>query len=197
MGTGMSLRFTTLGLLATLSFSGAAAAQTTQAFEVVATIPSVCALEAPALAGGGATNFRGLNGTTLEVDQLVDPRTLAARAASARVSFAAVCSFPHTLVMESDSNGLWRAAAGAGVPPGFADAVPYLAELTWGPVRGRLTADAISRRTNQLNIAVDEAVAGEIIVDLDIQPGASNATANAPLIAGAYQDTIRITLEPQ
>jgi hypothetical protein len=196
MGTLMSLRLAALSVLAALSFPTAAAAQSTQAFDVVGTIPSTCAVDAPTLSGGAAINFRGLNGTTLEVDQLTDPRTLATRAASARVSFDAVCSFPHTLVLESESNGLWREGAGA-TPAGFADAVPYLAELTWGPVTGRLQADAISRRINQLNVAVDEAVAGEIIVDLAIQPGASNARANAPLIAGAYQDTIRITLEPQ
>jgi len=192
----MSFRLAALSLVTTLSFSGAAAAQSTQDFDVVGTIPSVCAIDSPALSGGGAINFRGLNGTTLQVDQLADPATLATRAASARVSFAAVCSFPHTLALESESNGLWR-DAGAGVPTGFASAIPYLAELTWGPVTGRLQADAMSRRTNQLNIDIDQAVSGEIIVDLDIQAGASNARANAPLIAGAYQDTIRITLEPQ
>ena len=192
----MSFRLATLTFVTALSASAVAAAQTAQDFDVVATVPSVCALDAPTLSGGPSINFRGLNGTTLEVDQLADPRTLATRAASARVTFAAVCSFPHTLVLESESNGLWR-GIGAVAPSGFADAVPYDAELTWGPVRERLRADAISRRINQLNISVDEAVSGEVIVDLDIQAGASNARANAPLIAGSYQDTIRITLEPQ
>jgi hypothetical protein len=192
----MSLRNAMLSAGLLLSCTGVASAQSTQAFNVVATIPQVCSMDEPTLAGGGLVNFRGLNGTTLQVDQLTDPSTLATRAASASVSFAAVCSFPHNLVVESEGNGLWRNGAG-GAPSGFADGVPYLAELSWGPVNGRLQADATARRANQMTIGVDEPVSGEIIVALDIQAGSSNLRANAPLIAGAYQDTLRITVEPQ
>jgi len=192
----MTLRTAVLSAAAMLAASGAASAQSTQAFNVVGTIPSICAMEEPTLADGSLINFRGLNGTTLEVDQLTDPSTLTTRAASASVSFAAVCSFPHNLVVESESNGLWR-NAGSGAPSGFADGVPYLAQLAWGPVNGNLVADASARRANQVTIGVDEAVSGEIVVDLEIQAGASNLRSNAPLIAGTYQDTLRITVEPQ
>lgn len=195
-GPSMFLRHAFLGAGLALTLPGAALAQSAQTFDVVATIPQVCALEAPTLGAGGLINFRGLNGTTLQVDQLTDPATLATRGASASVSFAAACSVPHNLIIESESNGLWRATA-ADPPAGFADGVPYLAHLSWGPVNGRLQADATARRANQLTIGVDQAVSGEILVELDIQAGASNRRANAPLIAGAYQDTLRITVEPQ
>jgi hypothetical protein len=192
----MSLRIAVLSAVFVLACATGAHAQAAHSFDVVATIPEVCAMEEPTLSSGSLVNFRGLNGTTLQIDELTDPATLATRAASASVSFSAVCSFPHNLVVESESNGLWRSGTRA-APGGFADAVPYLAQLRWGPVSGNLQADATSRRTNQLTIGVDQAVTGEIIVDLDIQAGASNVRANAPLIAGAYQDTLRITVEPQ
>ena len=63
----MSLRNGLLSAGLLIAGSGAAAAQSTQSFDVVATIPQVCAMEEPALAGGGLVNFRGLNGTTLQV----------------------------------------------------------------------------------------------------------------------------------
>jgi hypothetical protein len=36
-----------------------------------------------------------------------------------------------------------------------------------------------------------------VLIRLDVDAGATNARANAPLVAGVYGDTLRITLEPQ
>ena len=191
MFTRSILSIITLALAA-----GAAHAQTARDFSVVASVPEACALQQPVLSSGSVINFRGLNGTTLQVDELTDPRTLSTRAASASVSFGVTCSTPHNLRVESENNGLWRSAT-ATIPPGFADAVPYRAEITWGELTGQLQADALSRRANQLNITVNRTVGSEIDLRLNIQQGASNGHANAPLIAGVYQDTIRVTVEPQ
>ena len=155
-------------------------------------------MQNPTIAQGGLLNVRGINGTTLQIDELTDPATLATRAAVADVSFDAVCNYPHRIVLESQNNGLWRSAAGSNtVPNGFADGVPYSATLTWGETNRRFEADASSRRQSNVSITVDQATAGAILIHLEIQPGASNIRSNAPLVAGAYQDTLRVTVEPQ
>ena len=42
-----------------------------------------------------------------------------------------------------------------------------------------------------------DAVAGDLILRLQIDEGASNVEGSAPVIAGTYTDTIRIFLEPR
>lgn len=180
---------------------GAASAQTvsSKTMAVQGAAPQVCAVQSPTISATGAlVNFRGLNGTTLQIDQLTDPQTLATRAASVNVSFAAVCNYPHRITVESQNNGLWRnAVGGTGAPTGFADGVPYTATLNWGDVVQRFEVNASSRRLSQVSVLVDKATAGSILLSLNIQSGASNLRANAPLIAGTYQDTLRVTVEPQ
>jgi hypothetical protein len=181
--------------------AGAATAATDpqpQHFAVTGNAPQICTVADPVLGSGSLTNFLSLNGTMLQVDQLADPQTLATRPAAAEVDFAAMCNFPHRIVLESQNNGLWRGgASGAPAPSGFADGVPYTAALTWGPVNQSLFVDATARRTSQLSAPVGVPVAGDIKLRLTIQAGASNLTANAPLIAGVYSDTLFVTVEPQ
>jgi hypothetical protein len=167
-------------------------------FAVDGEAPQVCAVQNPVLAPGALVNFRGLNGTMLQIDQLADPSTLTTLAASADVIFAAVCNYPHRIVLESQNNGLWRGGAvGASAPSGFADGVPYTASLTWGPASSSFVVDATARKTSQLSAMVNRPAAGDIRIHLAIQSGATNLSANAPLVAGIYSDTLRVTVEPQ
>lgn len=183
---------------AVLALSAGSAMAQSFNFDVTGSAPGVCVMDEPELATGPVQNIRTLAGASLQIEELVDAQTLSTRAASAKVSFATVCTFPHRIVMQSDSNGLWRSqASGAGRPTGFADAVPYAAVLTWGDASDRLDADATSRGFVQSVTPIGEARIGDVTIDLTIQPGASNATANAPLLAGVYTDTLTITLEPQ
>jgi hypothetical protein len=193
---------TTATAVALLLIGQAARAQTsgdnTRDMVVRGHVPQVCALATPTLAGGTLNNFRTLNGSSLEVDQLTDPVTLSTRAASARISFAAICNFAHQIVLESRNNGLWRSELGlTPAPTGFSDAVPYTATLEWGPINTSLQADASDRRIRDRTQAVDQPVAGDIVLRLDIQPGATNLQTNAPLVSGVYRDTLRLTVEPQ
>jgi hypothetical protein len=193
---------TTATAVALLLIGQAARAQTsgdnTRDMVVRGHVPQVCALATPTLAGGTLNNFRTLNGSSLEVDQLTDPVTLSTRAASARISFAAICNFAHQIVLESRNNGLWRSELGlTPAPTGFSDAVPYTATLEWGPIHTSLQADASDRRIRDRTQAVDQPVAGDIVLRLDIQPGATNLQTNAPLVSGVYRDTLRLTVEPQ
>ena len=193
---------TTATALALLLIGQAARAQTsgddTRDMVVRGRVPQVCALATPTLASGALNNFRTLTGSSLEVDQLTDPVTLSTRAASARISFAAICNFAHQIVLESRNNGLWRSELGlTPAPAGFSDAVPYTATLEWGPINTSLQADASDRRIRDRTQAVDQPVAGDIVLRLDIQPGATNLQTNAPLVSGVYRDTLRLTVEPQ
>lgn len=188
-------------IIAGLLLPGLAHAQATSAtsnFAVNANVPGACAVGPPSLAAGAQVNFRGLNGTTLQIDQLVDPATLSTNAASVRVQFEAVCTFPHRLKVETQNNGLWPTTErSVTVPGGFGNAVPYRADVTWADATLLLNADAAVRRTADSSVLVDGSSLGNIQLRLEIDAGATNEHANAPLLAGTYGDTIRITLEPQ
>lgn len=180
----------------------AAAAQlvapVTRTVPVIASAPAVCSIQEPELAAGGQINFKGLNGNTLQIDHMVDPATLGAAGASANVTFDAVCNYPHRIKVEAQNNGLWQTSERSPTPPeGFAYAVPYSATIDWGLEHGRLDADAKVRRIAERSITVNRPTSGEIKLRLEIEAGASNVQANAPLLAGFYGDTLRITLEPQ
>lgn len=170
----------------------------TSSFAVNANVPGACAVGAPQLAPGRQINFRGINGTTLQIDQLVDPTTLSTNAASVDVKFDAICTFPHRLKVETQNNGLWPTSErGGATPAGFGNAVPYRAIATWAERSVTLVADAGVRRIADNSVFVPGAGMGDILLRLEIDPGATNSQANAPLLAGVYGDTIRITLEPQ
>lgn len=165
---------------------------------VAGSAPQICTMEQATLAAGSQDNFRTLAGNLLQIDTLVDPRTLATNAASAQIEFAAVCNFPHRIRLESENNGLWQTDGSMNQPAeGFAYALPYQAALTWGEVNGVLSADANVRRMSERRFNIDQATAGAIELRITIEPGASNTRANAPVLAGYYGDTLRIFLEPR
>lgn len=180
---------------------GQAAAQSAPAvrgLSVTGVTPQVCTLAAGDLQAGQLVNFNGVSGDTLQVTQLLDQQTLSVRAASATISFSAVCNYPHQIRLESENNGLWptdgRQASDA---PDFATALPYDASVTWGSASGQLQTDARVRSPRTQRIDVNRATAGTVTLRLAILAGASNNGVNAPVLAGVYGDTLRITLEPR
>src|SRR5687767_5289676 len=98
-----------LVLATLLSLSAAPAlAQQSRTFEVTGSAPQVCTVNQPRLSTGSLLNIRSLNGDSLQIDRLVDPRTLTTNGASAELSFDAICTVPHRIILESRGNGLWR-----------------------------------------------------------------------------------------
>ena len=192
-------------LLPLILLSSAASAQNLQdqkpvqsrSFPVTGNAPSICVLQAPQVANGAQVNFSGLNGSLLQISSLIDPTTLATKAASVELNFDAVCNFPHQLRVEASNNGLFRTSTGTAPPFGFASAIPYQARFNWGQQTLLLNADAQIRRLNEQSIRVTDPTAGNLSMRFEIQPGASNVQSNAPVIAGNYAETLRITLEPQ
>jgi hypothetical protein len=71
-----------------------------------------------------------------------------------------------------------------------------MALAQWGTHNLRLDADANSRKIHERWV-MSEPNTGSILLRLEIQPGATNRRQNAPLLAGVYGDTLRITLEPK
>ena len=195
------MRTISLFILAALAGTTPALAQTSSAVRtlpVTGSVPRTCAMGAARIAPGGLNNIAGLDGDTLRIIQFTDPATLQVRAASATIAFDAVCNFPHEVRIVSQNNGLWPIDQRvAGRPAGFAYAVPYSARVNWGPVTTQFDADAKVRNQTQQVVAVNDAVAGEFRLRIQIDDGASNVETRAPLIAGTYADTVRIYLEPR
>ena len=178
--------------------TGGATSSAVRTLPVTGSVPRTCAMGEGKIAPGSLNNFAGLDGDTLRIIEFTDPATLQVRAASITIGFDAVCNFPHEVRIESQNNGLWPVDQRvAGRPAGFAYAVPYSARINWGPVDAQFDANAKIRNQTQQLIAVNDAVAGELRLRIQIEDGASNVETRAPLIAGAYVDTVRIYLEPR
>ena len=186
---------------ASLLMASPATAQTSpnsQDMPVTGSVPQLCSLQPGRIAAGGLNNIAGLDGDTLRIIQFTDPSTLTVRSASATITFDAVCNFPHSVRIESQNNGMWPVDSRVSdKPAGFAYAVPYVADISWGPVSAQFDANAKVRAANQQVIAVSNPVAGEFTVRIRIEDGASNVETRAPLVAGTYVDTVRIFLEPR
>lgn len=188
-----------VGTAPAVAQSGAAQSSAAQrAMAVIGSAPQVCTLQRGTIRSGGLVNILGLEGDTLRIEQFTDPQTLAARAASATVTFAAVCNYPHRIRIESQNNGLWPTdGRRASTSPQFAFAIPYEANLQWGEVNGQLDANATVRQIANRSYDLNGPLAGELTLRIAIRPGASNVEVNAPVMAGSYGDTIRIFLEPR
>ncbi len=188
-------------LLPLVLFAAPAAAQSltaTTAMPVTGSVPQVCAMQQGSIQSGSLVNIAGLDGDTLRIIQFVDPATLSVKAASATISFDAVCNFPHAVRIESSNNGLWPVDGRiTQAPGGFAYAVPYTAQVTWGVANAQFSADAKTRRAAQQTINVEAPAAGQLNLRIEIAEGASNVENRAPVIAGTYVDTVRIFLEPR
>ena len=191
-----SLCLLPLALLAAPAAAQSLTAVTTM--PVIGSVPQVCAMQQGSIQSGSLVNIAGLDGDTLRIIQFVDPSTLSVKAASATISFDAVCNFPHAVRVESSNNGLWPVDGRiTQVPGGFAYAVPYTAQVTWGIANAQFSADAKTRRIAQQTINVEAPAAGQLNLRIEIAEGASNVENRAPVIAGTYVDTVRIFLEPR
>lgn len=197
---GLLILSAALGAMAVPAMADTPAATqvATRSMPVTGNVPLICAIQRGELQPGSVVNIAGLDGDTLRVIQFVDPGTLSVKAASATISFDAVCNFPHSLRIESANSGLWPVDGRiTQAPDGFAYAVPYTAKLDWGLANGQFNADAKSRRISEQSYTVDSAVAGQLVLRIEIAEGASNVENRAPVVAGSYVDTVRIFLEPR
>ncbi len=176
-----------------------AGAQTTSAEQTVTILgqaEQLCILEAPSQAAVTSSNFNAPVGSTFVITELADPDTLSTRAANVTVAFPAMCNSVHRVTLLTENNGLWRDFGG--VPSGgFGNAVPYQANIQWAGDQQMLTADAAGRYQAQQSMLVGVPASGDILVEIEVSAGATNASTGAPLLAGDYADILRLTVEPQ
>ncbi len=176
----------------------AAAPQATSALPITGSVPDLCILGDPRLdTGSAALNVNALTGRILRIAALTDPTNLSTRPVRASLAFDAACNYPYTLTVASRNNGLWRQTIDTPTPNGFGNAVPYIADVTWQENSVRLNADATTRAPKSAGFSSATAAAGTIRIDFRVLPGATNALANAPLVAGDYTDTLTVTLGAQ
>lgn len=198
MRRGLILAAAATGLLAAAPAGAQSQDPASRSLPVTGSTPQVCVIDRSTLQAGELVNFRGSDGDTLQIVELLDPATLAARPASASVEIAAVCNFPHRIRLESQNNGLWPIEGNLSAGRNdFATALPYQATVNWADRNGTLLADAEIRRVVETRVDVDEAAAGTVRLQIAMDAGASNTRAFSPVLAGTYGDTVRIFLEPR
>ncbi|MND52769.1 hypothetical protein D3C80_437910 [compost metagenome] len=192
------MRHLPLAIGATAALLAGAASAEEFAFAVTGSAPQVCALGDVTFGGGAAVNVSSVTPGSIRINQLTDPATLSTNAASAEMSFPAVCTVAHRVRVQSLNNGLWRSqASGVNAASGFANAVPYTVGVQWGESNSRFEVNAASRGAREQSILQGQPAAGDLTLTVSITEGASNLRTDAPLMAGVYADTLVVTLEPQ
>jgi hypothetical protein len=165
---------------------------------VIGSSPQLCLLGEPSTSTQSTPiNVRTIVGRVVTIQEMTDPDTLSTRAASIELQFDAFCNYPHKITLESDNNGMFRQNAGGETAIGFANAVPYRAELRWDQELLQLDADALNRKEVRQSSTADQPTSAPLLLRLQVMAGATNITTQAPLLAGEYRDVIRITVGPQ
>ncbi|HZZ86871.1 MAG TPA: hypothetical protein VFE13_00925, partial [Caulobacteraceae bacterium] len=129
------------------------------------------------------------------IAQLTDER-LTTRATTFDITFDASCNAAHRVTITSERGGLRRDDIG-GSHPGFADGVPYRTRFDWANGEATLLAPAQSLSEISQNLDVGVPAAGSLVLHVSIDAGATNLVTNSPLIAGAYNDTLRVVMQVQ
>jgi hypothetical protein len=175
-----------------------ATAQDSAEFLVAGRTPVVCTLTSGPGSGDGFNNFSSADRNVYRVDQMIDAATLSTRAASFELTLNGVCNTAHRIRMESLNNGLWQLSETPPTrPAGFGTAVPYDLTARWTDQVVQISADAAIRQPRERSVPIARPASGDLRLRFEILAGATNLSANAPMVSGAYSDTLTIILEPQ
>lgn len=167
-------------------------------FLVAGRTPVVCTLTSGPGSAVGFNNFSTADRNVFRVDQMIDAATLSTRAASFELTLSGVCNTAHRIRMESLNNGLWQLSETPPArPAGFGTAVPYDLTARWVDQIVQLSADAAIRQPRERDVPIGRPASGDLRLRFEILAGATNLAANAPMVSGAYSDTLTIILEPQ
>lgn len=157
-----------------------------QRFEVVATAAPACNIAPGNAAGSSNASFQssGSSGGTVAITAFADPQTAQANPATVRVEIPVVCNSAHAVTLRSANGGMLRSGGSQERVAGFIQFLPYAVELDW--VGQRLTG--ASDAAGPLVLAVPDAGQGLMTLDIAI------ARSQAPMVAGAYADTLQIEI---
>jgi hypothetical protein len=188
--------FAAIAFIAAVCGLGALAPAAEQAsIAVTGSVERMCILNAPQFNSSASTNIASSSGSEVRIANLSND-DMTTQATRFTAQLAAMCNVSHLLTVTSDRGGLWRDPAGA-APDGFANAVPYRAKISWNGSQETLSANAQSEGEAAQSLAIDQPGTGDIDIEFSIDQGATNAGTGAPLLAGSYNDTLRVTMVPQ
>ncbi|WP_324075408.1 MAG: hypothetical protein RSE14_01175 [Erythrobacter sp.] len=157
-----------------------------QRIEVVATAAPACNIAPGSVAGSDNASFQssGTSGGTVAITRFADPQTARANPASVQVEIPVVCNSAHAVSLRSANGGMLRSGGAPGTVAGFIQFLPYTVALDW--VGQTLTGT--SDLSEPLLLGVPNAGQGLLRVDIAI------AGSDAPMVAGAYADTLQIEI---
>jgi len=157
-----------------------------QKFEVVATAEPACNIEAGSAAGSRNASFQssGISGGTVAITTFADPQTAQANPVSVQVEIPVICNSAHEVSIRSTNGGMLRSGGTTGDVGGFIQFLPYAVQLDWV---GQ-TLSGQSDVQQPLTLAVPNAGQGLLTVDVSLP------ASQAPLVAGAYTDTLQIEI---
>jgi hypothetical protein len=189
---------TLIALLALAALPAAASAQTVEngrgRLDLSGTAPSACIISAPTSVTGSNASLQesGPQTAQITIGQLADPTTAEPKAASINLALPIICNTAHTLTVTSANGGLVRVGGNASnVTNGFREFLPYQVDVLWAgrsaTWSGRSVAGGGADRA--ANVPVGDGAAGQLSLTIAVPPG------GAPLIAGAYADSVVIQLQ--
>lgn len=209
----MKTLFAISAAAALLAGSGVAVAED-QDVALTANAPIICSLPDTwafhsSTSGASAGQF---SGTTWNIppSQLAaaNGNAVAAGEIAIRLRGSAVCNTSHRIEVSSARGGLTAAGdASEAAPSGFAKRRPILYEAYWvatgnssstvplGP-KAVVNADQPGE-TGGANYVVSDALAPPGNRSFDLRIGMNRGAMTTPLLAGAYSDTVTVTLSPQ
>lgn len=179
----------TLALISAPAAAFAAPIQGTDAgrLDITGEAHGACVISAPAAQAGVNAAFQsgGAASAAIRVIDLVDPLTAQARGASINLAFPVICNAAHRVTVRTANGAMERGHPPALHAPGFRDRLPYEVSATWA---GRTVTGSSESRT-PVDISLSNGAAGLLSIVVAIAPG------GAPLIAGAYSDSLVVELQ--
>lgn len=157
-----------------------------QQIEVAATAAPACSIASGSAVASRNAAFQssGASGGTVAITAFADPQTALANPASVQVEIPVICNSAHEVAVRSLNGGMLRSGGTRAELQGFIQFLPYEVQLDWV---GR-TLSAPSDAPSPLGLAVPSAGQGMLTVDIALAAG------SAPLVAGAYADTLQIEI---
>ncbi|MEL0251140.1 MAG: hypothetical protein VW935_04205 [Novosphingobium sp.] len=176
-----------LASLATTQAHAQDVARANRAMELNATAGSACIVGTPRALSATNSTFQadGGSGGQITLTRLVDPDTALPRSARVDLAIPATCNASHRVIASSGAGGLRRAGGGGVQTGGFADFLAYSVQVAWAGAQREQRSDSGS-----LIIPVSDAASGDVSLRVTTPDGGT------PLIAGQYDDTIVIQLQP-
>jgi hypothetical protein len=162
-------------------------ARASQSLELSATAASACVVRTPRAISAANATFQpnGTAGGQVTITRLVDPDTALPRATTVEIAVPATCNASHRVSALSGRGGLQRIGATGAQGTGFSEFLAYSLRLGWAGLEREQASNL-----GLLAVSVANGATGEVALRV------ATAAGGTPLIAGQYDDSIVIQLQP-